>query len=569
MDQPGPSSPLRRVRTAGDTNLPASRHFPRERHSHDIPSPAIPDILRLPARSRTVDRFPAVHHPDPSSLIITPRRPTTPRPVLDANLVAPITPPVLETTETLSEPHRSPRARLRAFFGLGNDPELRERKDLVSLVWNFFFNGVQIALIIALLVFSSVHKSTSDHQLSEWTACSRPLGTWNAIWAVKLCFDCVLAFWTFRRDRVHRSSPLTPNDIEAAFNPLGLNENQSSPAFSNPNPSVRPRNQNSPRSSGTLPYSNLYARLSIFLSFFSFVWFVAINVLIYSSVFTCRITSPHLWWLTFGIAAVTYLMILELFLLGLIVFIVGPIVYLVWNIFLICIGHHPLQNPHYIKPEIGKLPKSVVDRIPLVLYIPSPPVDDPHKGPIAKPDPVHTYPPKPPTPAPPRRRFAFLRIKPSRKDKSKNEKDKDDSNSNEKKASGSGASWEDNWEHGEYPFVRLEGNRAACAICLMDFEEPKRVNGETEESNKDVKEIESSKKVPRADRSQVVTEEDRLKLEDAGDGPQPLRLLACGHVFHQTCLDPWLTGVSGRCPVCQRSVEFQEPQKNPPRDQGR
>jgi len=40
--------------------------------------------------------------------------------------------------------------------------------------------------------------------------------------------------------------------------------------------------------------------------------------------------------------------------------------------------------------------------------------------------------------------------------------------------------WEANWELGEYPFVALEGSRAACAICLMDFEEPKRkeVTGE-------------------------------------------------------------------------------------------
>jgi len=49
---------------------------------------------------------------------------------------------------------------------------------------------------------------------------------------------------------------------------------------------------------------------------------------------------------------------------------------------------------------------------------------------------------------------------------------------------------------------------------------------------------------------------DELKLEDAGDGSQPLRLLFCGHVFHKTCVDPWLTDVSGRCPVCQRPVEF-------------
>lgn len=36
--------------------------------------------------------------------------------------------------------------------------------------------------------------------------------------------------------------------------------------------------------------------------------------------------------------------------------------------------------------------------------------------------------------------------------------------------------------------------------------------------------------------------------------PEPLRLLLCGHVMHKTCVDQWLTAVSGRCPVCQRAV---------------
>ena len=139
---------------------------------------------------------------------------------------------------------------------------------------------------------------------------------------------------------------------------------------------------------------------------------------------------------------------------------------------MICIGHHPLQNPHYIKPDIGQLSKSVVDRIPLVLYIPSPPEGDPFpKGHITKPDPAHTYPPKPPVPASPRRTFAFLRIKHPRRGTARNVKDKDGSGTAEK-SSGSGESWEDNWEQGECPFARLEGNHATCAICLMDFEEP-------------------------------------------------------------------------------------------------
>ena len=29
---------------------------------------------------------------------------------------------------------------------------------------------------------------------------------------------------------------------------------------------------------------------------------------------------------------------------------------------------------------------------------------------------------------------------------------------------------------GEYPFVQLENHRASCAICLLDFQEPRRVS---------------------------------------------------------------------------------------------
>lgn len=39
-----------------------------------------------------------------------------------------------------------------------------------------------------------------------------------------------------------------------------------------------------------------------------------------------------------------------------------------------------------------------------------------------------------------------------------------------------------------------------------------------------------------------------------GDQVEPLRLLDCGHVMHMTCVDQWLTTVSGRCPVCQKAI---------------
>lgn len=228
-------------------------------------------------------------------------------------------------------------------------------------------------------------------------------------------------------------------------------------------------------------------------------------------------------------------MLLELVFLGLIVFVIGPIIYvssmsiyscssltrdppqLVWNVFLMCIGQHPLQNPHHIKPEIGKLSKTAVEKIPLVLYIPAP--EDQEPAPLSKPSPAHTYPPTPPKPKQPKRRFFFLRKKndgePGTKAKGKGHGH-----------SGSGDSWEDNWEKGEYPFVRLENNRAACAICLMDFDEPKRIGANPEKDSK-----EGGAETKDAN-NEISQQQEELKLEDAGEGPQPLRLLACGHVFH-------------------------------------
>ena len=196
---------------------------------------------------------------------------------------------------------------------------------------------------------------------------------------------------------------------------------------------------------------------------------------------------------------------------------------LVWNVFLMCIGQHPLQNPHSIKPEIGKLSKAAVEKIPLVLYIPAP--EDQEPGPIPKPPAVHTYPPTS-KPKPPKRRFFFLRRKKSGEPGSK-EKGKANGDSS------STDSWEDNWEKSEYPFVRLEGNRAACAICLMDFDEPKRVGSN---SGKDDEDRDAEVK---GDENEVPQHHEELRLEDAGEGPQPLRLLACGHVFHVSRFYPF------------------------------
>jgi len=227
-----------------------------------------------------------------------------------------------------------------------------------------------------------------------------------------------------------------------------------------------------------------------------------------------------------------------------------------------------------INPEIGKLPKTVVERIPLVIYIPPPP--EGVKSTFTIP---HTYPPKITSMTnPPQPRFKFLRS-------FRNKKNSTSQTAPEEKNDGTvdvegPNSWEAHWEMGEHPFVTLEGNRAACAICLMDFEEPKRKEISAEgSSNPTGPEHETTDDIISSNIPSGEEDQEKLKLIDAGDGVQPLRLLACSHVFHvcpfhlwfagvltvleseKTCLDPWLIDVSGRCPVCQRAVEIPKPSK--------
>ena len=151
----------------------------------------------------------------------------------------------------------------------------------------------------------------------------------------------------------------------------------------------------------------------------------------------------------------------------------------------------------------------MVDEIPLVLYIPAPPDEDEKSAPLGEDedsdkmntglvkdgegmDEAFSYPPKSSSTAmkknststsaqkkgnaKPKKRFAFLRIgRKSRKG------DGSSKGTGGKGGRGDGDddegewNWEDDWEKGEYPFVRMEGHRATCAICLMDFDEPPRV----------------------------------------------------------------------------------------------
>lgn len=186
-------------------------------------------------------------------------------------------------------------------------------------------------------------------------------------------------------------------------------------------------------------------------------------------------------------------------------------------------GRHPLQNPHQIRPDIKGLPKELVDLIPLVVFIPPPP-DEPVTSPIAIPTTALSYPPTPKPPQPKKKpRFRFLRRK--TKKVSATSGDGDTKNVDDDDDDSEPRTWEDRWEKTDYPFVRLEENRATCAVCMEDFVEPHRRGGAKGASRSPAVTLEPPS-------SPAVEDAAPIRLEDAGEGAQPLRLLACGHVFH-------------------------------------
>ncbi|KAI9461729.1 hypothetical protein F5148DRAFT_1214795 [Russula earlei] len=466
------------------------------------------------------------------------------------------------------EERLSAGGRILFFFGYGRNN--RARKELVSVISSVAMDVSQIVVIIAFLTISSHRRSPLIPSENEWDACGKPLGTWDALWVVRLSLDIWLCVWRWSRERTKRlqdesNGHHAQNDAEVqprhrpnTAPPGGRTHSLS--AQRSANAAAEGQSQAAP-----VTYPRIYARLSLMGSTFTLVWFVLVQILMYGSTNTCRRTSPHLWWLTFGVLSVMYIMILEVVVVAILVFVVGPILFLFWSILLLCLGRHPSQNPHQFTPDIGQVPRAVVDKLPLVLYIPPPP-DQPPK-PVTLPSDLHSYPPKSPTS---RRRLRFLPLPSRRRPGSTGDAVKDGAGK-EKRDPNRPLTWEDNWEKGDYPFVQLDSHRASCAICLLDFQEPKRVEDDGTQGLQEAATPKTDGETEVAGGGQEVagnvaeeagipaarTGDLALRLQDAGQGAQPLRLLKCGHVFHKTCVDPWLLDVSGRCPVCQRPVREQ------------
>jgi hypothetical protein len=97
--------------------------------------------LEFPPRSYTVPLRTTARQPEPPITPLSAAQQRSGNQVPTAHLLPmPENPP-----EDSILQHRTARGRLLAFFGYGAGPELRERKDLMSLIWNLGFNGAQVS----------------------------------------------------------------------------------------------------------------------------------------------------------------------------------------------------------------------------------------------------------------------------------------------------------------------------------------------------------------------------------------------------------------------------------------
>ena len=210
-------------------------------------------------------------------------------------------------------------------------------------------------------------KSPTHPSLTEWVACDRPLGIWACIWVVRAILACSLTYWGFLRDRkvyVVLIRTVTAETTECRRQRVtegrspGAPTGTSSPHRTSNSHTVVLQNDDEPvgipaqfgtppaRRARDLPYTVLYSRCVSFLrsiidpysirprssltllsSLLTLSWFLTAHILEYTSINTCRHSSPHIWWLTFGILCLMYLSILEVILLSFVVFVVAPILF--------------------------------------------------------------------------------------------------------------------------------------------------------------------------------------------------------------------------------------------------
>ncbi|KAJ4487390.1 hypothetical protein C8J55DRAFT_328652 [Lentinula edodes] len=225
--------------------------------------------------------------------------------------------------------HHSPIARLLHFFGYGNDAS-KIRKQLVSLIWRLGWGFAQMVGIVVVLASFAPKASPTVPGANEWTACNRPVGVWSCLWLGRIIVACVVACWGWIRDRSiqNRNARIDPESGQRASNSEHSEQIRSHNPQQPPFPSI-----NSPQTQNDhLPHTVMFTRLSLLSSMYGVIWFLTAYILVCTSLNTCRLSSPHIWWLIIAILCTMYL---KLILLSLIVS-VFALVFSIWNILLLC-----------------------------------------------------------------------------------------------------------------------------------------------------------------------------------------------------------------------------------------
>ncbi|KAI8982878.1 hypothetical protein BD414DRAFT_491423 [Trametes punicea] len=440
-----------------------------------------------------------------------------------------------------------------------SDAERRARRRLVSFIVFLGLSVSQIIVIAALTAYAAVHKSppTYNPRQTEFAACT-DLAVLNLIWLGRVVLICYLVFWArwmkrylTRRRRRAANRPSRAGTDRVVGEPGTAVEEEpvdlEAAAFEGaPAPTaidyICPLN--------LIALHILLIRLSPALTL---VWFVTAVLLSIERGSRCRDAAPTVSALTVALIAVIYIRSALITLLSLIRVI--------------------LARRRAGQPTIGKLSQSEVDRIPLVLYIPPPPGEDITTAVSPPPRAQARFPSlsKPSPHAPSKKKKRFIAFRP-RRHGGEESAPVDAGDINVSHALEYADPWNAMFEPAPYPLVRLPENKATCMICLCEFEAPRKLGGEAPGPGAEGGEAHEMTAVPplspgpgqaAGNIEEVQVEAPRptdtatVDLADAvgGDGPQPLRLLSCGHAYHKDCIDPWLTQKSGRCPYCQARVE--------------
>ncbi|KAI0807917.1 hypothetical protein C8Q74DRAFT_1187443 [Fomes fomentarius] len=478
------------------------------------------------------------------------------------------------TTHLVNVFQRTWQNVLEALGHAGPSPNRRrERRELVGYTVSLAIVLAQVLVLVTLTALAATHESpVPDYPgQTELSACSI-LGAWNLIWLGRLVVKCYLATWLFLKRR--RSWRLRRDRSRNTPSANGLNPSLPRVPTNNSPPSIR---------DPVCPLSlrAIHILLLKLDPFLTILWFFSTILIIYVHGSHCRVSAND-------VSVATYIILIMLYAQ----FVLNNVIPMIRTL---------RRRRRASQPEIKKLSRAEVDRIPLVLYIPPPPdsPDDAPNSPITLVPRAYTQPfltgqhTVSSLTAPPKkqkRRFIFFR--PSLKKRSKTDADVEAGyvHAGEMTMSptddGYEDQWERMWEPAPYPFVRLPENRATCGICLCEFEAPRRLNdlhmntdggGDIDEHSGDDGEAHEMNEVasPHARRGDTAIEEVRVEsprprdertvqLADMGgsDAPGPLRLLPCGHAYHKECVDQWLTEKSGRCPYCAARVEAPPPPSN-------